>query len=140
MPQYGSKKSALMALKRYFTGDISIDPSEGSFLSPAEDSLVGALCQLIDERQESRDQKFGQKFDFPRERAYRHLKSIARCLKLFPISDEIRKSYEVRGRMGFKIGTLTYSENRNRYSGKIKIRWQIVPEVIRENFKNENSI
>ncbi len=104
MPQYSSKIVAMAALKRYFFGGniITERPSEGT-LSPAEDLLLGALCRLLEER-EAHEHGQSRKFGPRKERAYKHLKSIARALKLFPISEEVRQSYRVRQKMSSATG------------------------------------
>lgn len=118
----------MAALKRHFAVEQNTIPSEGALLSRAEDLLLGALCTLIDDREPA---CYGgrQKFDFELERAYRNLKSIARCLKLFPVSEDTRNRYRLRFRMGNRIGMLIKTKDyrvKSNYGEKITSKWQIV--------------
>lgn len=134
MPQYHSRKSALLALKRYFIPDARIEIEEGMSITPAEDMLLGALSDLLRER---REQQGSQKFEYIREKAYRHLKSIARSARLWPISDEMITAYTIRRKMGSPTGILIENNGRktktarhhfdrqNRRSG----RWEIILEL-----------
>jgi hypothetical protein len=130
MAQYPDRKSALRALQRHISE--RLERLDGEELSPGEIYLIDGLVYMSRSRESRKEQ--GMKLSKREESFYRLMKSIARCLDLYPVKDGWEKYRDMRARMGQRFGVPV--EESQRMHGQKKTTIKIIS--IAESKENEN--